>query len=725
MIDPTAQMDSPELLLPELNRALRSLRGALDVLEKNEEESEKLGKELLPIMQSLLLAEILGSKAVVAVAGSQGAGKSTLLRGMYDLNDKHEPWLITNEGRGEKLPVLIEEEAGYSRARGFVRELAKGGDGSYELSLREVDPQQFQAACSGDDPKCLLPVLKVPPRFFHRPNTAWILLPGYERQDRTNRNWQELMRQGFIGSSFFVLVTDGTRLASAADAQIVKDMASGLLRDAKPIVVVSKTEGSAQEKLAGLRRSAAAVFGLSPAEADRQVVCTGSSDNESYKATWMPALTHLLQNMSAGGAGHRRNQVSQLEGMLRQDLVRAMASIRRHADIFLQAGQATDAGQQATFNDCLQAFDDARDQLRESYQKALKGMLGSHAGAAWNALQQTLADEHEGLYNKARNLFNTASQDQLELEGSVEQAWAQPGAIIDTFVEQMQGVTSAVLRGPGPVVPAQQAAPCHAGAMEGQLRRLGYVDDAGLPLPWAEPSEAAQQDLRRIFGQDQSDTSKQLSRAISLLPALTLEYTRSASLLLPCAGAHPEQLKDLPAADVEAAVGKLKEGFEEAQGFSKTVLAGLLAFLATDVAGDGKVNLFGLLDGPGAAGGALAMHPVGAAIVATLSLANLARVASKEVRQHDCAVRVHAHGMVLGIKESHYAHFLSHFDELMNRMRECLKGRLRQRYGLDMKLMEQDRLAKALADVRAARRGLLDELVQGGPALQPLEFAPA
>ena len=73
-------MQSPEILLAELNGALRRLRGACGSFE-----SEDINRDLLPIMRRLLLAEVLGNTWILAVGGSQGAGKTTLMSTLYDL----------------------------------------------------------------------------------------------------------------------------------------------------------------------------------------------------------------------------------------------------------------------------------------------------------------------------------------------------------------------------------------------------------------------------------------------------------------------------------------------------------------------------------------------------------------------------------------------------------------------------------------------------------------
>ena len=719
---------TPEHLLPALNHALRSLYGAMDVLG---EGSAGLDGELLDIMRRFHLAEVLGAYSIVAVAGPQGAGKSTLMRGLYDLDGAAGDWLPANEGTDEKVPVLIVEDAGQRRPQGFIRKLAKHAGASGKVKVEEVpiSEEEFRAACCGEDTQALLPVLKVPPRYFKRSGAAWLLLPGYERENDANREWQQLMRQGFIGSSFFVVVTDGTRLASNAQDQMIKDIRSGALQEIEPVIVLSKTEKDAgkPEELEALRRTAAEMFGLDENQAARRIVCTGPSNNEEYKAVWRPVLTALFQEMSGGGADHRRDQLHQLEQVVRKDLGRVLDRVKGTARAWLQAGDSVDSGGAQVLKDCLDAFDGGRDGLREKFQAQVNTLLRSHASAAWTDLQGRLGKNREGILNKARNLFQTVSEDELALQKDVLEAWAKPGAVVDGFVDGLRSVTAGVLG--GPPVPAGQTLPATGGerTIAVRMQQLGYADAAGNLVSWREPSDDTLQELRRILGDDDTRTGPDLRKAVRLLPAVMLENARAASLLLPELMLSEDSPDQMPAADVAASLGRLRERVEEAREFSRTIIAGLTALAATDIAEDGKLNLFGALGsataaagGAGATGaaGAAAANPVVLAVIAVGAVGYIAHQGFQEARQYDYLVRSHAHGMLLGIKESHDLHFMATFDDLMDKTREYLETRLRARYGMDEMLMKRDRLSKALADVGSARRGMLDEIEHSGRVLE-------
>ena len=265
-------MQTPEILLKGLNSALRNLRGAASLLG----DEDRLDSELLPVLRRLLLAEVLGNTPILAIGGSQGAGKTTLLCTLYGLEGADAAWLPPNEGRGEKLPVLIQEEVGRTTVQGAIRHLSKVGS-QYELVEKDVDISKFQEAIHDNDASVLLPILKVPQRFFLNSAHAWLLLPGYEKQDRENKEWQELMRQALIAATGCIIVTDETRMAGAADVEIVKDMLAKELSGSQALVVISKTEGARgkPERLKQLRSTAQDVFSIAAEQADRWIVCAG------------------------------------------------------------------------------------------------------------------------------------------------------------------------------------------------------------------------------------------------------------------------------------------------------------------------------------------------------------------------------------------------------------------------------------------------------------------
>ncbi len=462
-------MQTPELLLPNLNRALRELRGAARVLK-----DERLDTELLPIVRSLLLAEVVSQEWTVAVGGSQGAGKTNLVRVMYGLSKTDSPWLVDNEGQGERLPVLILEDAGHERAQGYVRLLrpcATDTEG-FELAEQAVSVEEFAQACRGVRADVLLPVLKVPRKFFQYDGQALILLPGYEKTNGDNKIWQTLMRQVLVGAAGCIIVTDHTRMPTKEQQDIAQDMLSDELRHTRPLIVVSKTEGLAREpeKLVEVREKAAKVFHVPAEQAARQIICTGSDDPE-YVAQWMPKIHEALHTLSISSPEARQMQLTRLEATLGPDLDRVVNLISTRSTLFFQQVDGGSAGAHKVVTSLLETYDDAVAALREDYRKVIDRTLDSQFNQARTALNDLLLTNHEGIQNKLKGLFNSYTEAHQRVEADVTKAWGMSGSVLDRYTTALGSLTSKVRDSANPAEPGKNV-----------LQRLGYVDGQGAAI---------------------------------------------------------------------------------------------------------------------------------------------------------------------------------------------------------------------------------------------------
>ena len=222
--------------------------------------------------------------------------------------------------------------------------------------------------------------------------------------------------------------------------------------------------------------------------------------------------------------------------------------------------------------------------------------------------------------------------------------------------------------------------------------------------------------------------AKNLERAVKLLPLLTLEYARLANLMPAVVGVLPDSLELASAAErpdlMRQAVQQLGDGVKLGQ----TVLRSIATILTVDIVADGKVDVVqAFLDaikpeavataGKTVGGGTAVIGGVGAAVVGGVAVGYLAYSAMRAVRQLDEKERVVAYSMLSNIKDHHQRHFLHHFEQMMGEVRKRLRQAIRERYHLDEALMEQDRLAKAMADVRTLQGDLLNELGRSGRTL--------
>lgn len=720
-------MESPEIQLKALNNALRRLRGACSILD-----SDELDEKLLEVMRRLLLAEVLADTWVVAIGGSQGAGKTTLMLSLYDLHQNSNSWLRSNEGRGEKMPILILESADTKVAQGYIRRLVETGN---DLTLENVpvDVNEFQRVVCDPDAGDLLPVLKVPQRYFTRNNQAWLLLPGYEKQDRENREWQELMRQAMIAAGGCIIVTDETRLANQQQLEIVKDMLEKELKNCNPYIVISKTEAYCHnpQRQAELRKSAAETFNVAAEYTDNNIILTGTDDPE-YITEWMPHLRRAIDDLNFSGQTNRYLQLTHLTGIVSKDLPRVMNMIRTQSRLYyLRDKNGQDDDSQA-LTETLEVFDDAVQELREEYTKKVKMCIAKTFEAAKANMDRTLVKEHEGFSNWILSAFDTTSETKAKLQKLVEDSWQDASAgFFNDFVNSLQQLTAAKLK-PMPSGNDRQNLPVPPKLK--RLIELGYMNSAGQPVQHEQLNEERVSNIRMLLNHDNAmEVNKQYSKSVALIPVLSLEYTRLVY-------ATPEIIEELrhyfplEQDDGEASASNITaEGIQtlnEGVDLGKTAIKSLAAVLAIDVVSDGDSDILGALFGQDQPSidptgsplppAPVIMHPAAVAVTAVVAAAYVTATAVTRMRTFEKKASTQAHVMLASVHDHHIEHLRNRYDETMNAARRRISETLRARYHMDEKLMRKDRLAKAIADVNTLINDLCTDLGSSASGLQVL-----
>ena len=724
-------MQTPELLLKSLNNALRRLRGACTVLGNDE-----LDDKLLDAMRRLLLAEILGDTWIVAMGGSQGAGKTTLMASMYGLRGDGPRWLQGNEGRGEKMPVLIQEVDGLAHPQGYVRRLVEDKSSkTFKLEDAIVDVDKFQRAVCDPDAKDLLPVLCVPRRYFKRENQAWLLLPGYEKQERSNRSWQELMRQALIGAGGCIIVTDETRMANQQQLEIVKDMLQNELRNCKPYIVISKTEAHRhnEKRLTELRASAQSTFQVDAELAAKQIILTGT-DDPSYVEEWMPLLVSAIDDLNFTGQSNRHLQMEHLSAIVGKDLSRVLNDIRSKSRLYFSSDRGGAGEGAQVLEDVLEKFDDAVESLREKHHQSVESIANDAFASAAAAMNKTLAADHEGFVNWVANAFNTTSETKVQMQALVSKSWQKAAptyfsgysnALARLTSDRLGRLSEEGSREVSPEVPLL--------TQPQNLIRLAYVHPSGQPVRYARLNQEVVSDIRILLGNSSQeeekvhqDASKQLGISVALLPAITLEYSRLAFGMPEVCGIKPDYSEPVDgngANHVADGVQSLRTGVE----LGKTAIKSFAAVLAVDVASDGDSDILGALTTPSAPGdgaptfpvGVASMHPAAIAVTAVVAAAYVTSVAVTRLRTFEREASAQAHNMLASVRDHHVEHMKTHFDNSMSLVRERVKEKIRKRYRMDEALMEKDRLAAAIADVSSITSDLRFELDASPTGLQP------
>lgn len=711
-------LQSPEVLLESLNNALRHLRGACTDLG-----NEEIDDKLLEVMRRLLLAQVLGDTWVVAVGGSQGAGKTTLMACLYGLLEAEDKWLEGNEGRGEKMPVLVLEQEGLQQVQGFVRRLVKDeGASSFTLQDVQVEVAEFQRVISDPATGDLLPVLRVPRRYFKRDNQAWLLLPGYEKQDRDNRAWQELMRQAMVAAGGCILVTDKTRMANQQQVEIVKDMLDGELSGVRPYVAITKTEDSRNDlaEREQLRNSAQTTFQVSAEAAERHIILTGT-DDPAYIEHWMPHMERAIHDLNFTGQANRHLQMSDLSNLVGKDLTRVLSLIRSKSQLYFSADESTEGAQ--VLQAVLEEFDDAAQDLRDAHLKLIGELVSQALLNASDALDKVLKEEHEGFGNWVSNVFDTTSETKMKMRAVVKQAWEHGSSqLFIRYSEELAKLTGSKLGREDKAPDASAPKLLLTQEQSRSLKQVGYMHPSGQMVTFKALTPDIASDVRLLLGhrshEDASTlqaSSKALSKSVKIVPAIALEYTRLVYAL-------PEviQIHDV-AVTTEAALGRnlVEEGVKSLSAgvdLGKTAIKSLATVMAVDVLSDGKADILATIIGDASSDGAnlpavpMTLHPAAVAVAAAVTASYLTAVAVTRLRTFEKAASAQAHSMLHSVHDAHVGHLRKQFDDTMAVARGRIVEALRSRYKMDEGLMRKDRLARVMADVKSLTSDLRHDL---------------
>ncbi|KAA8601349.1 hypothetical protein F0Z19_1076 [Vibrio cyclitrophicus] len=723
-------MESPEVFLKELNSALRRLRGACNVLANDE-----IDKKLLAVMRRLLLAEILGNKWIIAVGGSQGAGKTTLMSKIYDCGD----WLQGNEGRGEKLPIIITETDEVNVPKGYVRRL-KSGHSENQLIVKDVpvDVENFNKIITDPSAEDLLPVLKVPKRYFKRENQSWLLLPGYEKQDRDNKDWQELMRQAMIAAGGCIVVTDETRMANQQQLDITKDMLANELKHCEPCVVISKTESYKNDldRQNQLKNSAINTFKIDESQIDKQIILTGTDDSD-YCEEWMPKLVNMIDELNYTGQSNRVFQINNLAQLIGRDLIKVLNSIRSKARLIFKSSESTESALMC--KELLGEFDEAVTSLREEHKKIARAYVNQNLKNATKNLDEKLASDHEGFKNWITSAFDSTTEIKTKAQQTVEEAWQQEGGnFLSGYATQLTGLTLEKL---GAVNNSEIE--ISKNDPPKKLIELGYAGKSGQPIQFKVLSEEIKNDIKIVLSHNANtsrETSKKLAESVRLIPIISLEYAR-LSYSVPKLLADELKLKMNDNGElIEQSVEAISKGANEGRNALKAVAA----LLAVDVISDGDSDILGTLFGhskdkesetnsnddstnvettsetEGGSVPPVMLHPAAIAVTAVVAACYITTKAISGLRKQEQELSIQAHSLLNAISDSHYENFCSSFDEVMRSARSRLEFTLRQRYHLDEHLMRKERLTKALADVIVLSNDLKAEIDSSASGLNPL-----
>ena len=382
----------------------------------------------------------------------------------------------------------------------------------------------------------------------------------------------------------------------------------------------------------------------------------------------------------------------------------------------------------------LETFDSAAEKLRLSHSNLVKKNTASAHARAVKILDQRLANL-EGFRHWFSTAFDTTSETKSKMQELVQGVWQEVApSFHQGYAHGLSELTLTEL-GRQPESDADNVPLAHISVQQRQkMVDLGYLHQSGQPVQFSKLNTNAISDISILLGNvhtdlPHQDSSNQLKKSVTLIPAMSLEYTRLIYTT-------PEIYGDLrqcfqngeEPGDVNIAlegVEKLKAGVD----LGKTAIRSLATVLAVDVVSDGDSDILGAIFGrtpPEPDGDSselpvpapVMLHPAAVAAAAVVAAAYITTSAITGIRTYEKKASLQAHNMLSSVNEHHAEHLRQKFDETMRVARERLVDRVRTRYRMDEALMRKDRLARAFADVNAITSDLRFELDSSVVGLQ-------
>ena len=710
----TDYVDLMEQLGCALLDALYVATGSLEPDERN---------RIVNLVRKLRITRELSDAYYIAVAGSQGAGKTSLIRTLYDLDQQ---WLADNNGRGERLPVFVLEKDGIDSPVGCKLVVddnaAKNGRG--EIKEVKLTAHEFRRMTDGEGvlQDVLLLKLYVPRKYFLNGQAGFVLLPGYEAITEGNALWQDVMKHAVRHAMGGVLVTDAARIANGNQYEIKKDISNGFSGDAtrKPVIAIAKTEDVRPEDMDGLIKRASELFEIDAKERDRIVLTGhGSPDYKHEVSRQLIAAIHAYKQDDASKFDHRLSELASIV----DDEVYAIKSV---IEGVVSSRSVTNSEGDRIRDNILEKFDKAAIKYRKTYEKALQANVGFFAKIARDAALKNYSEKEEGLYNHTKNFISRTSgaaermnEDRIinAWRGAFDNSHAGYRALCDASVQSKLVVLS--------ITNSKDVKTSYnnggGNASENAIALIGYESSTATERVDDAFNADVRATLMRVFKPSGNETSEvlrdestlELEKAMSLLPALAMEYQRINSAILladPKFDSNSSDNKDVGHALVNAA-----KGLPEFNDSVKPVVKAVAAMLAIDIAADGHIDTIPALlnavfpqaqagdSGKASQGGAVATAGTASAAAAIsvwavggLVVAYVGYQAMRAAQAHDASMRSQITMHINTMRENYVGMQLDSYDGLMETIRDRLYYGLGRAYGLDKELDTKDRLLRTI-----------------------------
>ena len=653
-----------------------NLRQVMNIACDLDNCSKETLKKIVETYRKIRLSRLLANEYFVAIGGTQGAGKTTLLSTIYNAED----WLTSNNGRGEQVPVFVYEKQGITEitASKIVFNTKTKKESEIECVKEEFKKIITQWEGDGKDDERVVYVKLFVPVVFDIP-FGWVLLPGYEVETHKNYAWQQLMRYVMTHALGVVLVTSEERLAHV-QTDITDDLAESL-QSRQPVIAISRSENyrNNEEKISQLTKRAKEVFKVS----EDKVIFTGT-DLNNWRDNFEKAVIPLLNKNSAV----ENNKIHTLLEVIDNDLSEVINDLEGLA---LNA-EVSDSAQNSLVDKLIDKFDKSANKYKQDLSRELNRNTATLVAKAIQRAQKEYGDEEVGFINNVKLgfkhiTFNGSKVDDKRKERVKDNF--TPTAVMTSNLEAIDETAQNQLN-----LKLSNHTPNNLLGYSGT--KIDNYEDS--PTDYHESVNAGLRILLRKEelpenGSSKKDNKEIIEKALEVLPAVAMEYSRIVQIAYLHSDRDNVTLKNklenrnLNTTDLQGLMANVVRDTDTTAEGVKTVMGIVGSLTGLDMI-DGKLD--GQIDfsdsssnnNNGLQTAALLATRVAGLAVAVGAVAFTAYQMSNSVNSMDISNKAFIESYAQDLGRKNNAMVISEYDEHMQKISQYLRSNLEQMYGV-------------------------------------------
>lgn len=373
-------------------------------------------EQMKVLHNKLALTLLTQERYLLAVTGLQGAGKTTLVKRLYNLNDDY---LRDNDGRGEKVPILITESK-VDEPIGYVTYSDVTEDHGFTIKSKAVNSNEFDQIAKSPKKDHIWLELKVPYKLFHDESKSLILLPGFEK-DKTELSQQLLEHVLHLSTSSIVVFRKDT-FARANNLEMMETVKK-VYENVKPIYILSHGDVN-PENNAVIMEQFNDLVQIGEVERDRVIM---SGDPALFDTKWMDEIIEMLGKYAFLTVEGEAKKISLLERLFSDIRV----EIHGLEEYFRKQEEKEILADKGMFEKNTYRL---VEQFEIMYERVLndleRDVLASLEGRKDQAIEyfNNYVKENQGFWKGVINKYKPNALEQEEkMQAAIKQAWMKAG----------------------------------------------------------------------------------------------------------------------------------------------------------------------------------------------------------------------------------------------------------------------------------------------------------